>query len=63
MAIQSLWPDDIGQSDLVTPVSIMREQAVLLGQKTGNLVTAEVRTAAQGPQIVHNFYLESPALG
>jgi hypothetical protein len=62
LPIKSLWPDDIGESDLVTPVSIMREQAALLGERTENLVTAEVVTAANGPFIIHNFILEAPAL-
>jgi hypothetical protein len=60
--IKSLWPDDIGQSDLVTPVSIMREQAALLGEKTGNLVTAEVVTTSQSGLLTHSFSLDAPAL-
>jgi hypothetical protein len=62
MAADSLWPDDIGETNLVTPVSIMREQAAALGPRTGNLVTADVRTRSQGAVIVHAFFLEAPAM-
>lgn len=62
MPIRSLWPDDIGQSDLVTPVAIMREQAGLLGEKTRNLVTAEVMSSSEQGFIYHNFSLEARAL-
>jgi hypothetical protein len=62
LATDNLWPDDIGESDLVTPVSILREQAALLGPKTENLVTAEVRTAAVQKNIQHSFDLIAAAL-
>ena len=34
-----LWPDNIAESNMVTPVAILREQAALLGDKTKQLVT------------------------
>jgi hypothetical protein len=38
-----LWPSDIAaNSNLRTPVTILKEQAALLGQKTDNLVIATV---------------------
>jgi hypothetical protein len=37
-----LWPSDIVQNDVKPPVAILKEQASLLGNKTKNLVTAEV---------------------
>ena len=38
---KSLWPDNIGISNReMAPVSILREQATFLGQKTQNLVIA-----------------------
>jgi hypothetical protein len=44
-----LWPSDIAaQGKAIAPVTILRRQAALLGQKTGNLVEAEVR--ATGPE-------------
>lgn len=39
-----LWPDGLEPGTTRTPVSILREQAALLGQKTNNLVVARVST-------------------
>lgn len=36
--MDDLWPSDIGKVDIVAPVSILKAQASLLGQKTSNLV-------------------------
>lgn len=39
-----LWPEDlIGQPEIKAPVTILKEQASLLGKKTKNLIEAEVR--------------------
>jgi hypothetical protein len=62
MAIKDLWPADIGETSLVTPVSLLREQAAALGPKTKNLVTAEVESGQGGAGIMHSFYLLAPAL-
>ena len=40
-----LWPEDIGYSDMKSPLTILKEQASILGSKTKNLVNAEVRIA------------------
>jgi hypothetical protein len=56
------WPDDIGQSDLRTPVSLLREQAVALGEKTKNVVTAEVTSSAAGEAFTHFLVLLAPAV-
>jgi hypothetical protein len=37
-----LWPKTKFETDVVTPVSILRRQAALLGEKTQQLVTADV---------------------
>lgn len=37
-----LWPADIGEPNIRTPVSILREQASLLGEKTNNIVEGQV---------------------
>jgi len=42
--MSDLWPKDIGNTNLRAPVSILREQASLLGEKTQNLVKADVYT-------------------
>ncbi len=61
--IRDLWPSDIGIASLVTPVTILREQAALLGEKTGNLVQAEVKTSSSGQVVTHSFNLIAPAMG
>jgi hypothetical protein len=46
-----------------TPVSILREQAALLGQKTKNLVEAKVETSsAANRTLVHSFTIVVPPL-
>lgn len=38
-----LWPDDIAEvGNLVTPLSVLKEQAALLARKTNNLLKASV---------------------
>ena len=39
-----LWPKDLRTTTMTTPVTILREQASLLGVKTRNIVRAEVRS-------------------
>jgi hypothetical protein len=45
-----------------TPLSILREQAGLLGAKTKNLVEASVKTHANGDTFVHSLDLVIPVL-
>jgi hypothetical protein len=45
-----------------TPVSILREQAALLGPKTEYLVEAQVETEAVGGNFYHRFNLIVPPL-
>lgn len=75
--IIDLWPSDLGETDIVPPVAILREQAALLGNKTKNLVEARVSTSkATSPHeiftrfdglrpgdFIHQFILVAPALG
>jgi hypothetical protein len=76
--MSDLWPKDIGHANMRAPVTILREQALLLGDKTQNLVKADVDTLSPSlvdrmgspyqyygqPEsvFVHNFYLVAPAL-
>jgi hypothetical protein len=54
--VRDLWPEDVTVTDVLPPVAIMRQQAALLGDKTQNLVQAEVTTkAAPKGQIRHSF--------
>jgi hypothetical protein len=57
-----LWPKAKFETDIVTPVSILRRQAALLGEKTQQLVSAEVSTSTNGSQMTHSFRLAVPAL-
>ena len=57
-----LWPENIAESNMVTPVAILREQAALLGDKTKQLVTGEVQTTTTGNMFVHSFSVAAPTL-
>ena len=59
---EDLWPTTIDDGNLVTPVSILKEQAALLGEKTRQLVTGEVVTQTTGSLFVHHFYIVAPGL-
>ncbi len=59
---EDLWPESIGESSLVSPVSILKEQARLLGQKTKQRVTGEVATLINGAFFVHVFNISAPTL-
>ncbi len=47
--IPDLWPEQIAETDQVSPFSILKEQAALLGEKTQGFVEGEVTTAAIPP--------------
>jgi hypothetical protein len=58
-----LWPDTIGEDLEKSPVSILREQASLLGQKTKNIVQAEVSIGpAEEDEFAHTFQIVAPAM-
>jgi hypothetical protein len=60
---EDLWPSNIADSNLVTPVSILKEQAALLGDKTRQLVKGEVTgQGGTGNLFVYSFYLVAPTL-
>ncbi|MGB8769733.1 MAG: hypothetical protein WCC92_08965 [Candidatus Korobacteraceae bacterium] len=58
-----LWPENIADSNLTTPVTILKEQAALLGEKTRQLVKGEIVTQTTGNLFVHYFYIVAPTLG
>lgn len=55
------WPD-ISASKPRTPLSIMKQQAALLGKHTNNLVEAEVVTASEAGSLYHRLFLVAPTL-
>jgi hypothetical protein len=59
---KSLWPDTIGTVEEVPPVAILKQQAALLGEKTKNIVIAEVDSKAGYNNFYDVFYLVAPAL-
>ena len=61
--IPNLWPENFGESDKLTPVSILKQQGVYLGQKTNNLVIGEVRSLAGADFVRHFFELSAPLMG
>jgi len=59
-----LWPQEFGALSVVTPVTILREQATFLSKKTQTIVEAYVRTlpADENTEFHHRFELVAPAL-
>lgn len=63
--VENLWPPDVAASTKrLSPVAILRQQATLLGQRTKNIVEAEVETKGTDFQrrLQHWFYLVAPGL-
>jgi hypothetical protein len=58
-----LWPEQLEDTEIRSPVSILREQATLLGSKTNNLVQADVEigNTATGNFLYH-FFIVAPTL-
>ena len=62
MATQpDLW-GEIQVAVVRTPAAILREQAALLGQKTGYTIHGKVETETSGTDFYHYFKLVVPAL-
>lgn len=70
--MDDLWPKDVGQVEVKAPVTLLREQASLLDEKTKHIVTATVERGGtelmelleleQGNVFNYNFYIVAPAL-
>lgn len=53
---QDLWPDEIKSIEVVSPVTIIKEQGKILGRKTNNIVVGEVTLSKTHPGITsYNF--------
>ena len=59
--VPDFW-GEIAQTEVRTPVAILREQAAALGPKTKHLVEAQVVTRPHQSEISHSFDLVVPAL-
>jgi hypothetical protein len=66
MATVDLWPDEITtDGGLEVPTVLLKEQAALLGQKTKNLVEAEVQSLPEITKkgsFIDGFSITSPTL-
>lgn len=60
--VEDLWPQELEAAKIRTPVSILKEQASLLGQKTKNLVEGRVAITEKGTNLSYSFSLVAPAL-
>ncbi len=60
--VPDFWPANIGETTLITPASILKEEASYLGPKTEQLVKAEVRSATSGDNFVQRFVIVAPGL-
>src|SRR4051794_8347195 len=62
--VLDLWPQTLEFTAGEPPVEVLRQQAALLGQRTGGEVLASVQLGSYpSEQIDYAFYLKAPALG
>lgn len=60
---ESFWPDNFGVEPEITPLTILKEQASLLGERTKNLVEGSVQTGVGAElEFRHSLYLVVPTL-
>ena len=65
--MKDLWPSDIGSFDGVAPISILKEQASLLGKKTSNVIEGFVESVDSdwwnsSTDFHYAFYINAPTL-
>jgi hypothetical protein len=60
--IRNLWPDDVVETEVLTPLAIMKYQAGILKEKTNGLLCAEVRTDDESERVTHTFEIVASAL-
>jgi len=61
--MNDFWPENVTDDTSTTPISIMREQADLLGHKTKNLVVAGIGIGeTQNDKFAYYFYIIAPTL-
>ena len=58
--VGDLWPADLVKVLPISPMSIMKEQAIRLGGKTGELVQVDVRPEILGNYVELEFELVMP---
>ena len=60
--VPDFWPNDLGNANLLTPVTILRQEASYLGPKTNQLLKGEVSTGSSGDSFTHSFNIVAPGL-
>jgi hypothetical protein len=60
--VGDLWPSDLVKPIPSSPITIMKEQALRLGGKTGELVQGDVRPEMEGRAVTLIFELVMPLL-
>ena len=60
--VGDLWPADLVRPIPSSPITVMKEQALRLGHKTGNLVLGDVRPEMDNRQVNLIFELVMPLL-
>jgi hypothetical protein len=53
----NLWPTDFGQEETLSPVAILRQQGLALGERTQNIVVGRVATFGITNGFRHILYL------
>lgn len=60
---ENYWPTDFGVDTEITPLTVLKEQAALLGERTKNLVEGVVQTRPEDKaEFRHSLYLSVPTL-
>jgi hypothetical protein len=57
-----LWPEDVADTDVTAPVSILKAQARRLGARTAWKITADVDSVGIGSTFRHTFTLQAKRL-
>lgn len=60
--IPSLWPTDLLDVQISTPVAILKKQANDLATATRAILRGEVVTETNGDFFIHRFFILAPAL-
>jgi hypothetical protein len=59
---EDYWPEHLAEVPVITPATVLKEQAALLGQKTKNLIVGRVESRPDEDKLRHVLYLMVPTL-
>jgi hypothetical protein len=60
--LHDLWPEDMLTLQVLTPISILKFQAVRLTEKSRGMIEGRIRTSILANQLSHSFLLVAPFL-